>query len=350
MRSERWRRGASLVAAAMLCAVLAGCGAKFENPADIPIGSDEWQGMTAEEVIGAFETAGFTNIQENKKETSSADDVGKITKISVDGTNLFRAGDRHEGSDAVEITYYEMRQFEAEMEIEVSVDAGLPVFEVNTNLPNGTILKITLEDGEKYSEEQTAKVESGKASSSMFWENGNYLEGDYQLSIIMEPCEQNASVKHELGENGETLTGALVREDEENGGQYLYLEESYTSDYEAPEKAGEDEVVALLELAAASGFGENYDVSVDGNTFVVNVWQDGAAETAALAAQGVPTAVEEWYTLADSACAASEGLQAVLTSAGYGECVAVLQVLNDQNLENTLLTACMGAETYNCVG
>lgn len=349
MRSGKWRAGACMVAATVLCAVLAGCGARYENPADLPFGSDEWKGMTAEEVIGAFETAGFTNIQENKKETSSADDVGKITEISVDGTNLFRAGDRHEGSDAVEITYYEMRQFEAEMEIEVSGDAGLPVFEVNTNLPNGTVLKITLEDGERYSEEQTAKVEDGKAYSGMFWDNGNYLTGDYRLSIIVEPCEQNASVKHELGENGETLTGALVQTNEENGGKYLYLEESYISDYKAPEKAGEDEVVALLELAAASGFGENYDVSVDGNTFVVNVWQDGAATTAEMAANGVPSAVEQWYTLVDSACDASEGLQATLMSAGYGDCIAVLQILNDQNLENTLLTTCLGAATYNCV-
>lgn len=346
MRNKRGR-AASLMAAVILCAVVSGCGAKYENPADLPFGSDEWQEKTAEEVIGAFEEAGFTNIQETKKETSSAEDVGRITEIAVDGTNLFREGDRHESSDTVEITYYVMKSIEAEMEVKVSGDAGLPIFEVNTNLPNGTVLEITLENGAGYSEKQTAKVEDGKASSGMFWDNGNYLTGDYSLSVVMEPSEQGASVKHELGENGETLTGALVQTDE--GGKYLYLEESYTSDYKTQEKAGEDEVVALLEMAAESGFGENCDVSIDGDTFVVNVWQDGAAALAALAEQGVPTAVEEWYTLADSACAASEGLQAALTSAGYGECVAVLQVLNDQNLENTLLTACMGAETYNCV-
>ena len=340
---------AGVLIAVFLCMVLTGCGGQYENPADLPFGSDEWQTKTAEEVIGAFKDAGFTNIQENKKETTSTDDEGKVTKILVDGKNLFLEGERHESSDAVEITYYVMKQFEAEMEVEVSGDAGLPVFEVNTNLPNGTKLELILEDGARYSEEQTVKVENGKAVSSMFWDNGNYLTGDYSLSIAMEPSEQNASVKYELGENGEALAGALVQTDEENGGKYLYLEESYTSDYEAPEKVGEDEVVALLELAAASGFGENYDVSVDGSTFVVNVWQDGAAETAALAASGVPTAVEQWYKLVEAACTASEGFQTTLTSAGYGDCIAVLQLLNDQNLENTLLTTCLGAVTYNCV-
>lgn len=349
MRNRRWRNWASLMAATVLCVALAGCGAKFENPADVPMGSDEWQTKTAEEVVGAFEEAGFTNIQEDKKETSSAEDVGKVTKVAVDGTNLFRKGDRHESSDTVEITYYVMKQFEVEMMVEVSGDAGLPTFEIDTNLPNGTVLEITLENDTGYSEEQTTKVKDGKAISSMFWDNGNYLEGSYRLSVVMEPRDQNSSVRYELGENGETLTGTLVRTDEESGRKYLRLEDGYTSDYQATEKIGEDEVVALLELAAAGGFGENYNVSVDGNTFIVNVWQDGTAATAALAAQGVPTAVEQWYALVDSACTASEGLQAALTSAGYGDCIAVLQVLNDQNTENALLITCMGAATYNCV-
>ena len=103
-----------------LLLLMSGCGAKYENPADLPFGSDGWQTQTAGEAIEALSAAGFTNIQENIKETSSADDAGKITKITVNGENLFRKGDRHEGTDAVEITYYSLKQYEAEMEIEVS--------------------------------------------------------------------------------------------------------------------------------------------------------------------------------------------------------------------------------------
>lgn len=342
------RIAASLLMAALLCLEMAGC-SSYENPADLPFGSDGWQGQTAEEVVAALEAAGFTNIQENIKETSSADDAGKVTQITVDGKNVFRAGDRHEGTEVVEVTYYSMKRFEAEMEVEVSGDAGLPVFTVNTNLPNGTKLELTLEDGAGYSEKQTAVVKDGQAVSDMFWDSGNYLTGDYTLSVVMEPGEQNATVRHEIGENGEALAGKLAQTSGDSEGQYLHLEQAYTSDYVETEKIDQEEVIALLEQAAASGFGDNYSVSAEGKTFVINVWQEGAAACAALAAQGVPSAVDQWYAMVDSACSASESLQAVLTGAGYGDCVAVLQVLNDQNRENTLMTTCFGAATYNSV-
>lgn len=226
----------------MLLLLMSGCGAKYENPADLPFGSDGWQMQTAGEAIEALSAAGFTNIQENIKETSSADDAGKITKITVNGENLFRKGDRHEGTDVVEITYYSLKRYEAEMEIEVSEDAGLPVFTVNTNLPNGTRLELTLSNEESYSEQQTVKVKDRQAVSDIFWDNGHYLLGEYTLSVVMKPEDQNASVQYEIGKNGEAMTGPLVHMDENDAGKYLLLEDGYTSNYTEPEKISEDEL------------------------------------------------------------------------------------------------------------
>ena len=332
----------------MLLLLMSGCGAKYENPADLPFGSDGWQMQTAGEAIEALSAAGFTNIQENIKETSSADDAGKITKITVNGENLFRKGDRHEGTDVVEITYYSLKRYEAEMEIEVSEDAGLPVFTVNTNLPNGTRLELTLSNEESYSEQQTVKVKDGQAVSDIFWDNGHYLLGEYTLSVVMKPEDQNASVQYEIGKNGEAMTGPLVQIDEKDVGQYLFLEDDYISNYTEPEKISEDELRERF-AQALSGFGNDYEIDLEGYVYTVSVWQDGLAACAMLAEQGVPTAVEQWEEIVDTTAEASNSLQELLNISGYGDYMAQIEVLNDQNHENTLLTVLLGMVSYNCV-
>lgn len=332
----------------MLLLLMSGCGAKYENPADLPFGSDGWQMQTAGEAIEALSAAGFTNIQENIKETSSADDAGKITKITVNGENLFRKGDRHEGTDVVEITYYSLKRYEAEMEIEVSEDAGLPVFTVNTNLPNGTRLELTLSNEESYSEQQTVKVKDGQAVSDIFWDNGHYLLGEYTLSVVMKPEDQNASVQYEIGKNGEAMTGPLVHMDENDAGKYLLLEDGYTSNYTEPEKISEDELRERF-AQALSGFGNDYEIDLEGYVYTVSVWQDGLAACAMLAEQGVPTAVEQWEEIVDTTAEASNSLQELLNISGYGDYMAQIEVLNDQNHENTLLTVLLGMVSYNCV-
>lgn len=332
----------------MLLLLMSGCGAKYENPADLPFGSDGWQMQTAGEAIEALSAAGFTNIQENIKETSSADDAGKITKITVNGENLFRKGDRHEGTDVVEITYYSLKRYEAEMEIEVSEDAGLPVFTVNTNLPNGTRLELTLSNEESYSEQQTVKVKDGQAVSDIFWDNGHYLLGEYTLSVVMKPEDQNASVQYEIGKNGEAMTGPLVHMGENDAGKYLLLEDGYTSNYTEPEKISEDELRERF-AQALSGFGNDYEIDLEGYVYTVSVWQDGLAACAMLAEQGVPTAVEQWGEIVDTTAEASNSLQELLSISGYGDYMVQIEVLNDQNHENTLLTVLLGMVSYNCV-
>lgn len=303
---------------------------------------------TAGEAIEALSAAGFTNIQENIKETSSADDAGKITKITVNGENLFRKGDRHEGTDVVEITYYSLKRYETEMEIEVSGDAGLPVFTVNTNLPNGTRLELKLSNEESYSEQQTVKVKDGQAVSDIFWDNGHYLLGEYTLSVVMKPEDQNASVQYEIGKNGEAMTGPLVHIDENDAGKYLLLEDGYTSNYTEPEKISEDELRERF-AQALSGFGNDYEIDLEGYVYTVSVWQDGLAACAILAEQGVPTAVEQWGEIVDTTAEASNSLQELLSISGYGDYMVQIEVLNDQNHENTLLTVLLGMVSYNCV-
>lgn len=234
------------------------------------------------------------------------------------------------------------------MEIEVSGDAGLPVFTVNTNLPNGAKLELTLSNEESYSEQQTVKVKDGQAVSDIFWDNGHYLLGEYTMSVVMKPEDQNASVQYEIGKNGEAMTGPLVHIDENDAGKYLLLEDGYTSNYTEPEKISEDELRERF-AQALSGFGNDYEIDLEGYVYTVSVWQDGLAACAMLAEQGVPTAVEQWEEIVDTTAEASNSLQELLSISGYGDYMVQIEVLNDQNHENTLLTVLLGMVSYNCV-
>ena len=135
---------------------------------------------------------------------------------------------------------------------------------------------------------------------------------------------------------------------EKDVGQYLFLEDDYISNYTEPEKISEDELRERF-AQALSGFGNNYEIDLEGYVYTVSVWQDGLAACAMLAEQGVPTAVEQWEAIVDTTAEASNSLQELLSISGYGDYMVQIEVLNDQNHENTLLTVLLGMVSYNCV-
>ncbi len=53
--------------------------------------------------------------------------------------------------------------------------------------------------------------------------------------------------------------------------------------------------------------------------------------------------------IVDTTAEASNSLQELLSISGYGDYMVQIEVLNDQNHENTLLTVLLGMVSYNCV-
>ena len=90
-------------------------------------------------------------------------------------------------------------------------------------------------------------------------------------------------------------------------------------------------------------------ISEDGYVYTLNVWQKGLAQTAMLAQTGDKDAKETWDKIVYTTMQASDSLQELLTASGYGDYMVQIQVLNDQNHDNTLLTVIMGMASYNCV-
>lgn len=200
---------------------------------------------------------------------------------------------------------------------------------------------------EDYVETQTITVQDGKAQTAPFTKDGEMLTGQYRFGVVMFPAEQSQQVQEIVGASGEAMRGALVEKD----GDYSYIAASmeYTSHVaETVEKISEEELREKLKTALSS-FGDDCTISKDGYVYTVNVWQEGLAQTAMLAQTGDKDAKEAWDKIVYTTMQASDSLQELLTASGYGDYMVQIQVLNDKNHDNTLLTVTMGMASYNCV-
>ena len=337
-----------LVIVLLIGIAITGC-KKYENPANIPFGNSDWQKESTSEIVEQLEDAGFTNIKKIEKETSRASKNETVSRITVDGSDLFTKGTRYESDIPIEITCFVLKQIDATMDISVGGEAGEPEFEVQTNLPSGVIISLVLENNDGYSEEKKVKISDGKAVSEPFRNNMNKLAGNYQLTATVKMQDQSATGEEELGAKGECLSGTLMREDGDTGSKYLTLNYDYVSDYEPSAGVSDDEMQEFLEQAVAIGFGDDYEITTDAEGYTINVWTSGTAALAALAANGYEEPQEQWSAVLESLRNASVTLQNCLEQNGHGDKIAVLNLMNDVNLDYTLATAYNGIILYDCV-
>ena len=339
---RRWslRRLAVTAAVVALCALLAGCGGgDTGDKISAPFESGKCKGMELEVVKSQLAEAGFTNIQEKPQETATeflADSVISV-KIGWNSANTWKPDTK------IIIEYYAytgIRHIDVTMDIAVGGEDGKPVFTVQTSLPDGTKLSAELSYNgelaggrEDYVETQTITVQDGKAQTAPFTKDGEMLTGQYRFGVVMFPAEQSQQVQEIVGVSGEAIAASM----------------EYTSHVaETVEKISEEELREKLKTAL-SGFGDDCTISKDGYVYTVNVWQEGLAQTAMLAQTGDKDAKEAWDKIAYTTMQASDSLQELLTASGYGDYMVQIQVLNDKNHDNTLLTVTMGMASYNCV-
>lgn len=108
----------------------------------------------------------------------------------------------------------------AEFEVMVNAaghkDGNNVVFDIDTNLPDETVLMLALTKGDFNTDDhfiaQTkVTISDGKAISEGFSNKGDSLTGEYDLCISMSlPKLQSDAVRAVIGENGERMMGSLV--------------------------------------------------------------------------------------------------------------------------------------------
>lgn len=108
---------------------------------------------------------------------------------------------------------------------------------------------------------------------------------------------------------------------------------------------------AIVEYAASQSYAEDkYKVEYDDSGITLSVWGDNLAMGAALASSGDENAKQEWESnVVDPFVELNKQLVEQAKQNGLDDAVIMTNILNDANLDNTLLSVLNGAVIYDCV-
>ena len=107
--------------------------------------------------------------------------------------------------------------------------------------------------------------------------------------------------------------------------------------------------VSSVEKAVKKTYGSNCKVDYDENTATINLWPEGVGDEAFAAANGDDSSYKAWNKRVSEAETLSPDMQKELKGAGYPGMSVVVNILNDLNKDNALLTVTDGKVTYNWV-
>lgn len=344
MRNQKGKSVVSLIMAIALCVILGGCSSKTR--VKIPLGSNDYKDMAYNEVMEEFEKAGFINIASEEKESTIKANDGKVFSITVDDKTTFSQGKAMEEDVPVKISYYKLKTVNITMHIQERGDPGEPVFEVQTNLPDGAKVNLTLK-GNGYQKKQVVKIKSGKATSDLFQTDDRKPlgSGDYTLTAEMNMKDQSWGVQGELGNDGECMTGDVVKENADGTASVL-VESTYTSTYDENNLSVEA-IQEVLRQSYKNSFGDNFSIETENNIMTMKLWGDGVATNAMFAAMGDKENLDTWNTLVESVTKASMQTQQDLNNNGHSDVAFVMEVVNDINKENVLLVVTNGIVMYD---
>lgn len=128
----------------------------------------------------------------------------------------------------------ESQPFEVTVSAENTTTNGKPVFEITSNLPDGTELLLTLENSSGFTAQDKITLQNGQGKSSTFSAQGNSLSGTYTLRVTMGmPSLQDQSVQDVIGNKGEYMTGDVVKESSMAGNIYNSIEAEFSFNIQA---------------------------------------------------------------------------------------------------------------------
>lgn len=341
----------------IVCILMISACAKYENPADIPYGSSDWQTDNKPQIVENLKKAGFNNIIEESKETTDIDKVDKVYQLTVDNNNLFSKGRRYEANVPIEVKYFALKSFTPTMDIETIGEEGKPEFVIKTNLPYRTKIHVSLDKDNSYHSEQEVEVDNGEAKTSAFHDLDTYympLAEDYVLTVRIDTLDQGATFRAELGKNGECLSGDDIQYDD-NGLPYIEITENYHSPYsmgelnELKSQKSIDEIIFDLKFTLNQSDGIKYEIEDIQGTLTVKTWYDGAAAFAALAASGDSKSLEKWNSVTETLNEFSQSVRKLLVANGHQAKDYAVTLQNDINQDNSLYVIKNGSVVYDCV-
>lgn len=161
------------------------------------------------------------------------------------------------------------------LEISSSSDSGIPYFMIETNLPDETILEVTVSKAVEtdnggaftYYKEENVSVKNGKAETGKFSDNGKSLSGSYSVSVSTLYMDEQPSSVQEATENGKKLKGDLVGTNQYlDNAIYVRNSEFFTFQYDETASIDSSEEKAVTNeqfLAMSNGSSGNGKMSVE---------------------------------------------------------------------------------------
>lgn len=105
---------------------------------------------------------------------------------------------------------------------------------------------------------------------------------------------------------------------------------------------------ALIESTLKDSF-ENVSVTCDGSTIVIDIWQTGIAYGVSEAVSGNSECIESWNTLVENMTGLSSAALEMAKTIGVQDASILLNIKNDLNTENALLTIFNDTVIYDAV-
>lgn len=296
--------------------------------------------MNYGETLQMLKQSGFENFIGKEEDTAEPEKNGLIKEISIDGKTSFEKGDKFKADAPIEIVYFKLKQIDVYLDIHENGEVGKPEIIINTNLPNGTKLKVKLENAQKaYKEESKKSVHNGRAITEFCRTYSEPLTpGDYVLTVDMDVAEQPLSVLKEIGENGEVLQNEDLKDNAQTGKKQIHKEWTIiVSEKDFLEKypTGDSATVYQLEKLVQRQYGENYKISKErtGRT-EISIWRPEYSECFEQAKNEDLNGLKKWYEIRKELGSLAKKLQDCAP-----EYWVWVYLIDDENSQNVLLGA-----------
>ena len=109
-----------------------------------------------------------------------------------------------------------------------------------------------------------------------------------------------------------------------------------------------DTALMLIDSVMKDNF-KHYDISYEDEMVTIDVWDDGIAMGVTLAANGNKDFQNSWNTVVTNQLEFCDSVQTLLETLGLGNVSVFINILNDGNLDNVLLSVWNGVVLYNAL-
>ena len=300
------------------------------------------------------------------------------------GSSGSKNNDAESSAPITETAAEEVKQSPSVFDVEIVVSGeknnSSICFDIDTNLPDETVLMLTLSSGDYNTENHftahdKVTILNGTATSSGFSNKGSALSGNYDLVVSMSlPSTQSEAVRAVIGEKGEFISGNLVAPSDISESnivrayftvsvddrvivspaedyQYTIFREEEDSSVveEADLQLDPDTIISLIEMILADNF-TDYSVNYEENYYTINVSSTNlASEVLSAKLAGYDESYGPWVTLKESMTTRSNSIFDFIKTCGVEDPSLLINVINDQNKDNTLLSMLNGVIIYDAL-